>query len=65
MLSAIPMQQISIPAHDPSPPSSPDCDNRDSDRQPTPLSLLTVPEIDRNGRLATPNPQVSSILIII
>ncbi|KAG1768358.1 Pkinase-domain-containing protein [Suillus occidentalis] len=57
MLSAIPMQQISIPTHDPSPPSSPDCDNRDSDRQPTPPSLLTVPEIDRNGRLATPNPQ--------
>lgn len=57
MLSAIPMQQISIPAHDPSPPSSPDCDNRDNDGQTTPLSLLTVPEIDRNGRLATPNPQ--------
>ncbi|KAG1877891.1 Pkinase-domain-containing protein [Suillus subalutaceus] len=52
MLSAIPMQQISIPCHDPSPPSSPDCDNRDNDHQPNPPSLLAVPDIDRNGRLA-------------
>lgn len=57
MLSAIPMQQLSISSRDPSPPSSPECDNRDSNRQPSPLSLLTVPEIDRNGRLATPKPQ--------
>lgn len=63
MLSAIPMQQLSIPSHDPSPPSSPDCDNPDSDRQPSPLSLLTVPEIDRNGRITTSKAQVSSIRI--
>ncbi|KAG1754530.1 Pkinase-domain-containing protein [Suillus lakei] len=57
MLSAIPMQQLATPTDDPSPPSSPDCDNRESNRQPSHLSLLTVPEIDRNGRLATPKPQ--------
>lgn len=50
MLSAIPMQQLSISSNDPSPPSSPDSN---SDRHPN--SLLTVPDIDRNGRLATSN----------
>ncbi|KAG2157336.1 Pkinase-domain-containing protein [Suillus clintonianus] len=54
MLSAVPMQQITIPHDDPSPPSSPDCD---SDNQPSHISLLTVPETGHNGRLATPKPQ--------
>ncbi|KAG2158350.1 Pkinase-domain-containing protein [Suillus bovinus] len=51
MLSAIPMQQLSISSNDPSPPSSPD-----SDSDPQPNSLLTVPDIDHNGRLATQIP---------
>lgn len=51
------MQQISIPSHDPSPPSSPDCDNRENDHRPTPVSLLTVPDIDHSGRLANKPPE--------
>lgn len=61
MLSAIPMQQLSIPTHDPSPPSSPDSDNRDNDYQPNPPSLLTVPEINRNGRLPTKSPEPATV----
>ncbi|KAG1784309.1 CRM1 C terminal-domain-containing protein [Suillus plorans] len=51
MLSAISMQQLCISSNDLSPPSSPDSN---SERHPN--SLLTVPDIDRNGCLATWNP---------
>ncbi|KAG1756547.1 Pkinase-domain-containing protein [Suillus paluster] len=54
MLSARPMQQLAFPSDDSSsPPSSPDCDTRAvAERQPSP-NLLTVPDVDHNGRLAT------------
>lgn len=42
-----------------SPPTTPDRDYHQNFTSPSSNNLLTVPETDRNGRLATPKPGVS------